>query len=129
MATVKNSRVGMGLHKDGLGKYSVVGALDSFPLSDTFLTFVFIVYWDGDDGETFRQSFSLVDDVGNILDTTSETNYVLSRESENIGVAYFDATVCHAGKYFVKVYQDRLCTETIPLDIVQPGSNTTELLR
>lgn len=124
MAGIKYSRLCRGIRQDKqTGKYSFDGVFERLTLSRMPVLFVFAVCWDGKVGETFKQSFALVDSDGSVLDAIPETKFVLDKDLENIGIGYFYVTFPSIGEYSICVYQNGKCIETIPLTVIPPDSN------
>jgi hypothetical protein len=57
------------------GRYFPLGPIDNFVFSNRDVRFVFVVYWLGVPGESFSQSFTMMDAAGNILNEVPETEY------------------------------------------------------
>src|SRR5262245_13778901 len=83
------------------GRYSPLGLIENFALSQNIVGFVFVVYWLGVAGESFSQSFALVDDAGNILNEVPETEYVVTKLPQNISVVPFIAKFPRTGRYSI----------------------------
>lgn len=103
------------------GLYSLVGSFVDLTFTNSPIGFVLVVYWLGSINETFRQSYALLDEVGNLLDETPTSDFVLTRRWTNMSTAIFYAMFPSPGRYNVKIYQDGICTEIIPLQVIEPG--------
>ena len=55
---------------------------------------------------------------GSILDQTPATECVLEHELENIGTAFFYVLFPSPGRYYIDIYQNGVCTDTIPFDVI-----------
>jgi hypothetical protein len=92
--------------------FSVLGDNRSIPLQT-----LNIIYPPAD--ETFRLSFTLIDEAGTLLDETPATECVLSGQPENISTAFFYASFPRTGVYTIAVYKNGICIETIPLEVTE----------
>src|SRR5262245_22374109 len=101
------------------GRYSLRGKFDNLTWMDALTDFVLVVYWHGYIGERFSQSFTLMDEAGNILDETPITECELIDQQINMSTAFFDTSFPHAGSYHLNVYQNGICTKTIPLPVIE----------
>jgi len=127
MAKVLNSYLCTGIKKDKqTGKYSPIRMFNSFALAEAPVLFTFVVYWVGKAGESFSQSFALVDEVGNILDEMPNVECVLGNEPETIGAAHFHTVFPRAGCYYINVYQNSICVETVPVNVIRPDYLTIQ---
>jgi len=43
---------------------------------------------------------------------------VLEHELENIGTAFFYVLFPSPGRYYIDIYQNGVCTDTIPFDVI-----------
>lgn len=77
-----------------------------------------VVYWHGYVGEKFSQSFTLMDEAGNILDETPTTECELTDQEINTSTVFFYPILSHAGCYHVNIYQNGVCTKTMPLPVI-----------
>lgn len=100
------------------GRYSLMGKIAKLTWMDALVSFVFVVYWHGYSGERFSQSFTLMDEMGNILNETPTTECELNNQEINISTAFFYTTFPHVGRYHVNIYQNGFCTKTIPLHLI-----------
>lgn len=100
------------------GLFSLVGSFAHLRLTNSPVGFVCVVYW-GRAYETFRQSFALMDQAGNLLDETPSTECVLNPHRETVSTAFFYASFPGAGSYHISVHQNGVCLETIPLQVVE----------
>ena len=105
---------------DPTGLYSLVGSFVDLTFTNTPIGFVFVVYWLGNINETFRQSYTLMDEAGNILDETPSSDVVLKHPQANISTAIFYTIFPSVGRYTVNVYQDGICTESSPIQVIEP---------
>jgi hypothetical protein len=99
------------------GRYSPLGSIDNLAFSDSDVRFVFVVYWLGVAGESFSQSFALVDDAGNILNEVPETEYRFSKLPQNISVARFHTRFPQMGRYSINIKQNDICIATVPVNV------------
>jgi len=106
------------------GLYSLVGRFAQLSWRPGPVGFVCVVYW-GRGNETFRQSFALKDEVGNLLDETPTTECVLTERRDNVSTAFFYVSFPRAGHYSINVYQNDRCIEDIPLEVVDTQDNLT----
>ena len=119
VAKVMFARLCRGIKKDQqTGLYSLVGSFTQLRLSNGPVGFACVVYWKRGK-ETFRQSFVLRDEAGNILDATPAIEFVLTREGQNISTALFYASFPQAGQYSIDVYQNGTSVENIPFKVVE----------
>ena len=88
--------------------------------TNTPIGFVFVVYWLASIDETFRQSYTLMDKAGNILDETPSSDLVLKQAQAYISTAIFYTIFPSVGSYTVNVYQDGICTEISPIQVIEP---------
>lgn len=102
------------------GLYSLAEGFVELTFTNTPIGFVLVVYWLGNIDETFRQSYALLDEAGTILDETPSSDLVLKRRETSISTAVFYAVFPSAGRYNVNIYQDGICTEIIPLQVIEP---------
>ena len=100
------------------GLYSLVGSFAHIEWMKGPVGFVCVVYWEPAN-ETFRQSFALADEAGNILDETPSTECVLTTQGENVSTAFFYVSFPQAGRYNITVYQNGVCIEAIPLQVME----------
>ncbi len=100
------------------GLYSLIASFAHIKLTKGPVGFVCVVYWERAD-ETFHQSFALMDEMDNLLDEMPSTECVLTTQGENIGTAFFYASFPRAGCYHISVYQNGVCIETIPLQVME----------
>jgi hypothetical protein len=100
-------------------RYSLIGSFVDLAFTNAPIGFVFVVYWDGDTLEAFSQSFALVDEAGNILDQTPTLECVLNDQHANISTAIFYTIFPSSGHYNVRIYQNGICTETIPIQVIE----------
>lgn len=98
--------------------YSLVGRFAHLAWVPVPVTFVCVVYWERGN-ETFRQSFALRDELGNLLDETPATKCVLTRGRDTISTAFFYASFPRTGNYTIDVYQNGLCIHSIPLEVIE----------
>ena len=101
------------------GRYSLKGKFANLTWMDALVSFVFVVYWHGYIGERFSQSFTLMDEVGNILDETPTMEYEMNNQEINVSTAFFYTTFPQAGCYYVNIYQNGVCTKTVPLHVIE----------
>ena len=99
------------------GRYSPLGPIDNFTFSNSDVGFVFVVYWLGVAGESFSQSFALVDDAGNILNDVPETEYILTKQPQNISVVPFLVMFPRSGRYSLHIKQNGICIQTVPVNV------------
>ena len=97
------------------GRYSPLEPIDNFTFSNSDVRFVFVVYWLGVAGESFGQSFALVDDAGNILNEVPETEYRITKLPQNISVARFYIRFPQMGRYSINIKQNGTCIATAPI--------------
>ena len=100
------------------GLYSFVGRF--VDLAYTTTPIVFVVYWQPNVAETFRQFFTLVDEVGHLLDETPTSECVLKKQQENISTAIFYTIFPRAGRYHIRIHQDGVCTDIVPIQVNGP---------
>jgi hypothetical protein len=119
MARVVYARLGSRIKRnEQTGSYSLMGSFTALSLINTPVSFVLIVYWPATD-ETFPQSFAITDGQGNLLDQTPTTQCVLKSRQINTSTAFFHTVFPRAGQYNINVYQNGICTETIPLAVTE----------
>jgi len=99
------------------GLYSLIGSFVHLTLIKGPIGFVCVVYWEAAN-ETFRQSFALMDEAGNLLDETPAMECVLKHQQANISTAFFYTGFPQAGRYNINVFQNGICIETIPLHVM-----------
>jgi trehalose utilization protein len=113
-------------------RYSLAGRFAHLPWVPVPVGFVCVVYWERGN-ETFRQSFALRDGVGNLLDETPATECKLTRGRDTISTAFFYASFPRAGHYTIRVYQNGVCIQAIPLEVVEaehsPGNSIVRARR
>ena len=102
------------------GLYSLVGSFVDLTFTNTPIGFVLVVYWLGNIDETFRQSYALLDERGNILDETPTSDFVLKHSQVNMSTAIFYTIFPSTGRYNVNIYQDGICTEISPFQVIEP---------
>jgi len=105
-------------HQTGL--YSLAGSFVDLTFTKTPIGFVLVVYWLGKINETFRQSYALLDEMGNILDETPTSDFVLKHPQVNMSTAMFYTIFPSVGRYNVNIYQDGVCTKIIPFQVIEP---------
>ena len=105
---------------DQTGLYSLAGSFVDLTFTKTPIGFVFVVYWLGKINETFRHSYALLDEMGNILDETPTSDFVLKHPQVNMSIATFYTIFPSTGRYNVNIHRDGVCTETIPLQVIEP---------
>ena len=121
MAYILFTRLCREIEKDEqTGKNLLVGESDNLAWINSGVDFVLAVYWLGYIGERFSLSYSLMDEADNILDQPSVTECEFIGEEINVSIANFYAAFRHPGGYHVNIYQNGLCTKTIPLDVIEP---------
>lgn len=98
------------------GLYILMGGFDHIKWIRDPVRFVCVVYW-AKANQTFRQSFVLRDEAGIILDQPPSTECVLTIPGENVSTAFFYTSFAQAGFYNIKVYEDGVCIETLPLEV------------
>jgi len=99
------------------GRYYPLGPIDNIAFSNSDVHFVFVVYWLGVPGESFSQSFTLMDDSGNILKEVPETEYRVSRLPQNISVARFHIRFPQMGLYSINIKQNGISIATVPVNV------------
>lgn len=108
------------------GLYSLLGSFATLELTTTPVSFVLVVYWAGVI-ETFQQCFAIADLDGNLLDQTPSTQCSLKEKQVNISTAFFYTVFPQAGHYNINIYQNGVCTEVIPLPVVEAQSTGESL--
>jgi len=101
------------------GLYSLVGVFTHLRLPNGPVGFVCVVYWERGE-ETFRQSFVLRDEAGNILDETPATECVLTKQGKNVSTAFFYVSFPSVAQYSIDVYRNGARVESIPFKVVEP---------
>ena len=101
------------------GKYFLIGSFLHLTPSKEPIGFVFVVYWDGKIGDELMQHFVLRDSSGNVLDETPKIQHRLKREPSNFSTASFYTIFSSPGRYNIEIYQDNVCTDKIPLDVIE----------
>jgi hypothetical protein len=109
------------------GSFSLFRSFVQLRLTNGPVCFICVVYWEPE-AETFYQSFALTNETGDILDDTPTTECVLTSHGENISTAFFYTGFPRAGHYSINVYQNGVCIETIPLEVVEPQESTMSSL-
>jgi hypothetical protein len=99
------------------GRYSPLEPIDNFAFSNRQVRFVFVVYWLGVPGESFSQSFTLMDDAGNILNEVPETEYRLTKLPQNISVARFQTRFPQMGHYSINIKQNGITIAAVPVNV------------
>jgi len=99
------------------GRYSALGPIDNFTFSKSDVRFVLVVYWQGVAGESFSQSFALVDDAGNILNEVPETEYIFTKLPQNISIVRFYIRFPQIGRYSINIKQNGICIQTVPVNV------------
>lgn len=100
------------------GLFSLVRSFAHLRWTNGPVGFVCVFYWEKAD-ETFCQSFALPDEAGNLLEETPSTECVLNPHRETVSTAFFYASFPQAGRYRIRVHQNGVCIETIPLPVVE----------
>ena len=107
MAEVVYTRLGKEIIRDAqTGEFLMKGAFISLPWVQAPLAFVVAVYWQGSAGETFRQSLSLTDQAGNILDTPPAMVCRLNARGAGIGLGIFYAVFPRPRPYHIEIYRN-----------------------
>lgn len=101
------------------GKKLLLGESDDLAWINSSVGFVLAVYWLGYIGESFSLSYVLLDEADNILDHPPITECEFIREEINVSIANFHAALSYPGGYHISIYQNGLCTKTIPLDVIE----------
>jgi hypothetical protein len=99
------------------GRYFPLGPIDNFVFSNRDVRFVFVVYWLGVPGESFSQSFTMMDAAGNILNEVPETEYRFTRLPQNISVARFQTRFPQTGHYSINIKQNGISIATVPVNV------------
>jgi hypothetical protein len=102
----------------------MVGSFVDLTFTNIPIGFVFVVYWLASIDETFRQSYALLDQVGNILDETPSSDLMLKHPNANISIAVFYTIFPSVVSHTVNIYQDGICTKIIPIQVIEPGLDT-----
>lgn len=121
MAKVLYSFLCRELKKDNqTGNYLPFRTIHSFELVDFPVLFTFMVYWAGEVGEGFEQSFALVDDAGSVLDEMPKMECVLTSRYDNIGAGFFYAIFPRVGRYTINIFVNGVCIEDFTFDVLLP---------
>src|SRR5215216_1509228 len=99
------------------GRYSALGPIDNLTFNNSDVRFVLVVYWLGVAGESFSQSFALVDDAGNILNEVPETEYIFTKLPQNISIVRFYIRFPQIGRYSINIKQNGICIQTVPVNV------------
>ena len=108
------------------GRYSPLGPIDNFSFSNSYVGFVFVVYWLGVPGESFSQSFTLMDDAGHVLNEVPETEYRFTRLPQNISVARFHIRFPQMGRYSINIKQNGISIATVPVNVNASSLTTVQ---
>lgn len=86
-------------------------------------SFFLVVYWAGEIGETFTQSFVITDNLGNVKEDGIQARLTIKDVDDNMGAAYFQNLIFDSpGRFQVHVDADGITCATVPLFIVTtPG--------
>ena len=120
MAKILFTRLCREIQKDELtGKNLLVGDSEALAWLNAGVGFVLAVYWLGYIGERFNLSYTLVDEADNILDRPPARECEFIGEEVNLSTANFYAAFPQAGRYQVKIYQNGICAQTIPVPVIE----------
>ena len=121
MAYILFTRLCSEIKKDEqTAKDVLMGDSESLAWTTSGVDFVLAVYWLGYIGESFSLSYALMDEANNALDDPPTTECEFISEEINVSIANFYAAFPHPGSYHINIYQNGLCTKTIPLDVNEP---------
>jgi hypothetical protein len=121
MANILFTRVCREIQKDEqTGKDLLMGESDHLAWRNTGVSFVLAVYWLGYIGERFSLSYALMDEADDILDRPPTIECEFIDEEINVTTANFHTALPQAGSYRVNVYQNGICAQTIPVDVIEP---------
>jgi len=124
MAKVMYARLGSRIKRnEQTGSYSLAGGFTALPRINAPISFVLVVFWQ-DTNETFQQFFAIADGQGNLLDQTPTMECVLKTGQINTSTAFFHTVFPLSGQYSIRVYQNGVCTENIPLAVT--GAEKTD---
>lgn len=120
MANILFTRLCREIKQDELtGKNLLKGDSEHLPWINAGVGFVLAVYWLGYIGERFSLSYTLMDEADNILDHPPITECEFTGEEVNLSTANFYAAFPHAGSYHVNIYQNGICSQTVPVQLIE----------
>ena len=118
MANIFFTRLCREIKTDELtGKNLLLGDSEKLAWINAGVGFVLAVYWLGYIGERFSLTYAFLDEADNILDRPPTTECEFIGEEINVSTANF--YTAFPGSYHVNIYQNGLCTKTIPLHVIE----------